>query len=466
MITLHPHQDDGIARLRASILVNQSVLFRAETGFGKTVCAAFVALGCYKNRVPFWFICHRRELVEQTAMTFNSIGVPSGLIMAGQHYDPTVKTQIVSIDSLKNRWDRVVMPKYVIIDECHHSVSASWLAAINNLKSYGVKIIGLTATPWRQNGEGFRHIFDDMVDTVDTAWLIDNGYLSNYRVFCPFTPDVSKMGLMAGEFATGAVEHVMGDAKLMGCAVENWLKYAANKRTIGFAPSIAMSQNMVEMFRANGIKAAHLDGETDKNDRRQIIRDYANGDLQVLWNVNLFAEGFDLSAIAGRDVPIEALIQYRPTMSLAMHRQQVGRALRPKPEPAIILDHAGNTERHGFQDDPIVWSLDGQGKRKKTDTVDSFKLCPQCLASHRPANNCPECGYAYPQAEVKPIEIIDGILTEVTRQSMPRPTADELRIMVDACKTYGELLQIEKRYGYKHGWAWKISRNRIIKGKP
>lgn len=465
MLNLRPHQERGIADLRAALTRHQSVMFRAETGYGKTVIASHIASRVSDAGKRLWFICHRRELVEQTVLTFEKAGINTGIIMAGQEYNPFPNVHVVSIDSLSRRWDKVTIPHYAIIDECHHSLSESWQNTIAILKKAGVKIIGLTATPWRANGAGFRGVFDDLVETVDTAWLIENGYLSRFRVFCPSTPDLKGAHIQGGDYKTADLEKIMGKADLMGCAVSNWKEKAESLRTIAFAPSISMSESMAATFRANGVNAAHLDGGTDKKDRRQVIRDFADGKIHVLWNVNLFSEGFDLSAIAGRDVPIECLIQYRPTQSLAMHRQQVGRALRPKQNPAIILDHAGNHARHGFQDDHIFWSLDGMPKRPKEEVAESFRLCPSCLESHRPRPSCPACGYVYPVA-VKEFTVIDGVLSEVLRGEQTRPTRDQVSEIISRCTTYKQLCEVEKKLGYKHGWAWHIAQGKDFIDAP
>ena len=157
------------------------------------------------------------------------------------------------------------------------------------------------------------------------------------------------------------------------------------------------------------------DGQTPKDERGKAVRAYADGHIDVLTNVALFGEGFDLSSLAGRDVPIECVSLLRPTMSLSLHLQQIGRSLRPKPKPAIILDHAGNMMRHGFPDDDFDWSLSAREKKNRGNGKEpqiAIRQCEMCYFVHRPAPACPNCGHVY-EIQYREIDELDGDLSEI-----------------------------------------------------
>jgi superfamily II DNA or RNA helicase len=157
--------------------------------------------------------------------------------------------------------------------------------------------------------------------------------------------------------------------------------------------SVNHSKHVAEQFNAAGIPAAHCDGQTAPDVRDAILEDFRNGKLLLLSNVELFGEGFDVPGI-------EAVIMLRPTQSVALYLQQVGRSLRPAPgkERAIILDHAGNIERHGRPDDLWAWDLQGKEAREKRSKSKrlSMTICPECFAAQPAgASRCVICGHAF-----------------------------------------------------------------------
>lgn len=456
---LYPHQEGVVSEAREALLSHQCVLLQAATGFGKTAVASFMLSRSRDLQRRAMFVCHRRELLAQTSATLKRVGVPHGFIAAGMAHDPFVGCHIASVDTLKNRLDKIPVPNLLIFDECHHSAAAGWEKVHEWALKGGARIVGLTATPIRTDGMGLNKYFYHMVKGPSVAWLMENNYLSRYEAYAPSTPDLSNVKTRLGDYDQAEIAQIMDNSMIFGCAVDNWKKLAMGKRTIAFAPSIKLSEKLAAQFSVNGIPAEHLDGGTDKKDRAETIRRFASGETKVLTNVNLFSEGFDLSAIAGRDVPIEAVILYRPTQSLAMHLQQVGRALRPKPYPAIILDHAGNLMRHGLPDMPFEWTLEGKQKKKRGVEEPDVKVkqCPECYAVHPPAEHCPHCGFIYPKPEGKIVEIVDGDLKRIDAEAMMK-ARKKAKQMIAACVTREDFVQVAKMCGYKPGWvhyAWK-----------
>lgn len=457
-VTLRDYQEDVINRARQALRRSRRVLIQAPTGAGKTVLASFMVGQTVSRGQSAWFICHRAELVDGTSKTFAKFGQPHGIIAAGYPMAPAQLAQVCSIDTLKNRLHQLRAPKLAIIDEAHHCSAAGWALVIDWLHQHGALVVGLSATPQRLDGQGLDAHFDDMVPGPSVAWLIEHGHLSRYRVFAPPGADMTGVRKTMGDFARGETAERVDKPKLLGDMIEHWHRHARGMRTVAFGVTVAHSQHIAEQFKAAGIAAAHLDGGTPKAERARIIRDYAEGRLQVISNVDLFGEGFDLSAIAQRDVTVDCVIQGRPTQSLSLHLQQVGRALRPQPgKVAVILDHAGNTMRHGFPDDEREWSLAGREKGKKAANDNGPPppvICEGCFnAIRRPLPPaCPHCGRGM-TAQAKEITVGDGELVEMT-DAMKRQVRHQRAAEEAQAKTLDQLVALGRQRGYQHPLQW------------
>lgn len=469
-ISLRDYQEDMIGGTRRALKSVRRVLLQAPTGAGKTVLASFMISQTAARGDSAWFICHRAELVEGTSKTFTKFGIRHGIIAAGITGNLREPVQICSIDTLKGRLATLKTPRIAIIDEAHHSGAAGWMKVIQWLTDNGALIIGLSATPERLDGRGLDDLFDDLVPGPQPGWLIDNGHLAPYRVFAPHIPDMKGVRKQMGDFSKKDNAERMDRPKLTGDIIAHWRRYAEGVRTVAFAVNVAHSQHLAESFTLAGIPAAHLDGGTPKAERKRIIEAYADGSIQVLTNVDLFGEGFDLSSIAQRDVTIDAVIQARPTQSLSLHLQQVGRALRPAPgKIAIILDHAGNAMSHGLPDDDREWSLDGKQSRKKAanDNAPPPPMICNSVALHRRKGegcfnairvplptHCPHCGSELEgRGTAKPVEVGDGELRELTDADKAQLRAKRNIEQAEA-KTLGELVALGQRRGYKSPMTW------------
>lgn len=461
-VVLRDYQRDIIDRGRQSMRKNKRVLFQAPTGAGKTALASFMAGESSARGQQVWFICHRAELVLQTSLTFRKFGIDHGFIAAGYPMNLRAGVQICSIDTLKNRLHQLPPPKLAIIDECHHCGAAGWARVVAWLTENGAFVIGLSATPKRLDGSGLDEHFDDIIIGPAVRWLMDNGHLSDYRMFCPDVPDLKGVRKQMGDFAKGDTAEKMDKPKLTGNIISHWRKYANGMKTVMFAVNVAHSQHLTRAFCEAGIRAAHLDGGTDKAERRRIIQAYANDEIDVISNVSLFGEGFDLSAIAQTDVTIDCLIDAQPTQSLSLVLQKDGRALRPAPgKVAVILDHAGNALRHGFPDDERTWSLEGDGNGSKSSGSDGPPppvICKGCFnAIRRPLPpKCPHCQKEL-QTEAKEIEVAEGELREMDERAKESLRA-KMKREEDACKDLGAMTALAMRRGVKNPQGWAIAK--------
>jgi superfamily II DNA or RNA helicase len=305
--------------------------------------------------------------------------VPHGFVAAGREFNPYQRVAVCSVDTLRRRLARLTPPDLIIWDEAHHVSAKTW-GSVYAWAGQQCRHVGLSATPARLDGRGLDKYFGALVHGPSTGELIARHFLSGYRAFAPSTPDLSRVHTRAGDYASGELAGVMDTGQIAGNIVGTYQRLANGKRAIYYAVSIDHSRHLVGAFRAAGVDATHLDGNSSAAERTQAARDCAEGRVKVLCNVDLFGEGFDLAASAGRDVNIEAVGLCRPTQSLTLHLQQIGRALRPKQSPAIILDHAGNLMRHGLPDDERTWTLEGiTRQQRQADNGPAVRMCNSCF---------------------------------------------------------------------------------------
>lgn len=453
MITLREDQEDVRTKLRIALRSCASVLTYAPTGFGKTVLAGALIKLIFQANKRVIFCVHRVDLIIQTAKTFERFGIPFSYIAADHHYNPYHRVFIASIATLKNRLGKIPAD-YVIVDEAHLSVASGWAKVAHHYKETGARLIGLTGSPERLDGKPLGDVWETMVMGPSVRWLIDNGHLSRYRAFAPAGIDLSGVHSRNGDYVSSEIDELMSGKAVLANAVRHWRKFAAGKRTIAFAPSVARSEQLAAEFRANGIVAVALDGNTPQDDRKAAFIGFAERQIDVIVNCQLFCEGFDLAAQVDRDVTIEAVLQYSPTQSLAKHLQQLGRGLRKKDEPAILLDLVGNLARLGLPDEDREWSLEGRKKKEReTKTV----TCHECFATHLDAPSCPECGFVYPVEKREGagmggriISEVDGELEEIDVEAMRRDRKREQGM----AKTVDDLVKLATSRGYKSPEKW------------
>lgn len=456
MIHLRPYQNELLDGARDAFRKGKrAVLLQMPTGAGKTVSGSHMIGGASRKGNVCWWLTHRRELIGQTSKTFASMGIPHGLISAGQSSDPYKLVQIGSVQTVARRLDKLAPPDLIIFDECHHLGAGQWQAIFDAYPN--AKIIGLTATPWRLDGVGLGRWFGHMVNGPTVAELILEGALSNYRLFAPTTPDLAGVGTQAGDFKRDQLAEAMDKPSIVGDAVIHYQKLCPDKRAVVFAVNIEHSRHIVLQFQLAGIAAEHVDGTMDTASRDAAIQRFIAGETLVLSNCELFGEGFDVPAI-------EAVILLRPTKSLSLYLQQVGRALRPAPgkDHAVILDHAGNSANHGFPDDDREWTLDDREKRRSGEKGEvTIRTCPECFAVFRPVPQCPNCGHTY-VAQVREIEQVDGELTEIDVAALRRREAIEKKREQGEAQTLDDLIRLGRSRGMRNAEAW--ARN-VIQGR-
>lgn len=462
---LYPDQADLVARVRQAMRRRKWILMQSATGSGKTRMAADMIAGSRAKGTRAIFTVPRKELLDQTIKTMREYDMSFGVISPDYPPNPFAKLQLAMTPTLARRLEKTTQPDVIFVDEAHYGGS-DLARVIDWAKQSGSWGVGMSATPYKTNGQGMGEWYDHMEEGLPVAELIRLKRLSDFRYFAPSTPDMSGVKMRDGDFVQSQLQAMMEqDAAIVGDAVKTYRDKANGLLNVVFCTSRKHAGIVVDAFRAAGVSAMSIDGTMQSDERRRIIRGFARREFTVLCNVQLLTFGFDLAAAADMDVTVECMSDLSPTKSLPLQMQKWGRVLRAKPTAAIILDHAGNVGRHGFPDSQREWSLQGSDKRESGGA----RAIPsrQCAISdggcgfvHPPAPVCPNCGRAYP-VQSRMVEEIDGELGEIDRAAH----AMQFKTVQGMSKTLDDLIRAGRAKGMKHpeAWAAKVMSARMAK---
>ncbi len=435
------------------------LLIQCPTGGGKTVMGSKIIqnhLSINPKNVAR-FMCHRDFLLDQTSKTFDSYGMlHSYIVSKGRRYNPYVNLHVAMVQTVKSRLAKYFAPSLCMWDECQHIAAKQWSSVLEAWENS--THIGLSATPIRLDGKGLDAYFDDIVLGPSVAHLIEIEALSDYTYYAPTAPDLSKIGKVAGDYKKNEVDAEMHKPAIFGDMVRHYALKGRGKRAVYFCTSIRNSMELCEAMGQQGFRFIHLDGDHSSVERENACKALARGDIDGLSNVDLFGEGFDLEAQAGMPVTIDLVGLGRPTKSLSLSRQQVGRGLRRKPYPAIILDHANHLKEHGLPDDEVEWSLAG-AEKKECPTMQ----CPHCGAASRISEIlCKTCGYNFIADKEeddqkrsagggeREYEVIDTELQEVDKKSKRQIRAMEEK----SCRTLADMVKLGRQRKYPKAEQW------------
>ena len=349
--TLRGYQQEMLRDLNKAWKQNQSVMVQMPTGTGKTHLMAAV-IHKYADKGVL-VVAHRRELIAQISQTLDSFEVEHGLIVSGKEIDFGQKVQVASIQTLARRVTRKKLPEIdvnydnffpslVIIDEAHHALANTYRMLWDKWPK--AKFLGLTATPCRLNGASFTDLFDTLlqswsiVDFIKKGWLSDMDYVS-VRATSKTVRRIVGLDKRSvdGDFQTAQMALVLDTPESIEQLYAAYKEYADGKKGIVYAINREHARHIADYYQEHGVNCCLIDSKTPRQERQQMVTDYLSGKIDVLVNVEIFSAGFDCPEV-------EFIQLARPTLSLSLYMQQVGRGMRiSKGKSAVtILDQVGS----------------------------------------------------------------------------------------------------------------------------
>lgn len=468
-VTLRDYQEELLAGIfNAWGAGHKSVLAVSPTGSGKAYSAATVVK---RYAQPACVMVHRGELVAQLSESLADVGITHRVIASkstvamcvarhvkkyGRSFvHPQSPVGLASVQTLVRRTEKLSQwlstIRLLLIDESHHAAASQYVEIASKLND-DCRILGVTATPDRCDRKSLARVqggmFDTMVEGPTVRWLIDQGYLTPYKYYAPppsIHMDDDDISPGTGDFKADAVRQKSHESRIVGDVVGTYQKFVAGKQAIVFTVDVETSHEVSEAFNNAGIKAAAVSGKTPDTMRNAIMAKFESKSVQIAANTALFDEGLDIKNV-------DCTIMARPTNSIVLFRQQIGRCLRPVYAPgmpldtaeqrkaaiaasekpyAIIIDHVENYLRHGLPDSERAWQLVRQDTKRSKNREDEIPLtsCTQCFVPRpRTQKTCPHCGFTPEPASRGSIEHVDGDIVELDEATLARLRGEVSRV--------------------------------------
>lgn len=388
---LRPYQREALERVRDLYERGTSrTLLVAATGLGKTILFSFL---------PEFFpslakrgmlvLVHRQELAQQAAEKLQwvwprkKVQIEMGWNRADEYDADYVVASVQTLgharstrlERFKNRFG------IIVIDEAHHCSPGSQYAKILNFFGVGPEVrfplpdgservvVGVTATPNRNDRQGLHTFFDDIAVDYNIRWGVENGYLVDIRAARINTgTDISKVSTRQGDFALGELEAAVNTHERNECIVKGFQEEGGQK-AIAFCTGVKQAHDLAEEFRHFGVEAHAIDGEMDDKERRYLVERFRESDFPVLTNCQVATEGFDVP-------DVDTILMARPTKSTPLYIQCIGRGTRPVINPMqetaaervqairdsakphmTIVDFTDNTGKHQIVTAPKLFGL-------------------------------------------------------------------------------------------------------------
>lgn len=476
MTILRPYQAAAVAALREQVRQGRRrILLASPTGSGKGTIAADLVRSSLALGRRVLVLTHRRELVEDLAERIAKLGLVPGVLLPDVAEQRDLAVQVASVQTLARR--SLPEAQLVLCDEAHHATAETYTKIFAGYP--GAVIVGLTATPARLSGKPLGDLFESLVEAAKPAELVAQGHLVPVTGFAYDSPDLRRVDRRGGDYDDRALCLLMGGQRIMGNVVEQYQRHCPTARAVVFAVNVEHSQLLAGQFRAAGVAAEHVDGTAARDARGALFDRFRSGATRVLCNVQLATEGFDLPAI-------EAVLLCRPTLSLVLALQMIGRGRRPLPcacgqiphwrSPACacgapvlkhcvrVHDHAGVVAQHSLPDEPREWSLTRSvrvGKRAQGKGPGALRTCNGCFAIYAAdLEACPVCQHRN-QARRRLVRNADGIAVplEAVKRRVVAP-CDYLRwLTIEANRKHYKPAWIAVRFKVRFG-RWPTASDR------
>lgn len=455
-MNLRPYQTSLLHQILAEWRIHDRILLQLPTGAGKTELAMQLIID-----VPgtILFVTHRKELVAQASKRFTEVGITHSFISGEYPCDLSQRVLICTIQTLhKKRLD--ISPVLIIEDEAHHATSKMYEILHNRYNQ--CKYLGLTATPKAR--KPLNTHYKTLVQGPLIKQLINDGYLAVPEIYVPsktaqlVADNRDEWKVTAGDYNPKAINQWFDDnSKLIyGDVIQHYRQLANSQPTLVFCPSVKSVYETVDLFNTEGIPSAGIDGSMDDIARLDVLTKFANNTIKCLMSCDLVSEGFNCPAA-------KVGIFLRPTKSLIVYLQQIGRLLRPTPDgsPALIIDHVNNCEQFGPPWIQRYWTLDGYSNRTKTDSLSgvNLRLCTKC-GNYIKSNLlvCPHCGKVF-KSKSKVFKTIYEDLQKITIESSQQLIEKTVQTILNKeqwkmLKTREDFVAFAKEKGWNNPEVW------------
>lgn len=391
-----PLRDYQRKTIEELIETDESTIVHAATGSGKSIIMAYL-VKYYAEQLnrKVVILIYGIQLIDQFARHLDKFGIDFG-VQQGDHprKKPEAPVQLCSIDTLNRRKDT---PKadLVIVDEVHRMMGRSAVKAYDKLEA---RRIGFSATPYLK--KGFEPYFTKVIKPIGFGMLVKEGFLVAPHYYSLPKIDFNALRIKRGEYTTKSMELATVTDEVFSGVLEEFLKHDKGKPALGFCVSIYHAIRMTAYFRAHGIKCDYIDHKMPLKKRNRLLDNLVKGKLRIVFNVETLTTGIDRPAI-------EMIMLCRPTRSLILYLQMLGRGTRPYPmkDHVTLLDFCGNVVLHGFMEEaPPAW-LKPIPKIKIPLNLSNLIVCPQCGFTYRAVrgvDECPQCGHKHKKNRKKP----------------------------------------------------------------
>ncbi len=394
IVNLRDYEKRAVHDVPHLLAKHRRVVLVGPTGSGKTVAAAHALVTKPLRNSRVLWVAHRKELLDQARCALLDAGVSANEIRMFTGTEKSgrgnARITLASVQILSAKH----LPKFdvVVVDEAHRVLAKSYRAIVNARPL--ALTLGLTATPWRLDGRGLGHVFAHLYVMAITSELIAHGHVAAPRTYgVPYEKAramIRGVKTRGGDFEEAALSRVMRKRMLMGDAVREAKRLAPRAATVVYAVDRKHGKALAKRFAASGRRTAYLDGFTPRDERSRILAKLAGGSLEVVVSIDVITEGLDVARI-------KCVVMCRPTKSLTVFLQQIGRASRPwRGKRPVILDHAGNVYRHQLPESERTWSLDDRLRTKAhlTHEGDNVRHCAHCdTINTQDAETCAVCGH-------------------------------------------------------------------------
>ena len=453
-ITLRTYQETLIEDIRTAVKAHyKGILVMLPCAGGKTTIFADISRTSALKKKRVLVLTPEDTIKDQILETFGKLAVDMDLVELVSYQKASTAKWLS-----EHKADEFVS---IIIDEAHHSCADSYLRIFKHFKD--AYKFGFTATPERLDGKAMSMVYQTIVSGPSAQSLIDQGYLCKSIII----EDESVRSSYAGKVSTGfdytqaeLANIDLGAAESYRKIVDIYLSKVGKEQAIAYCPNIHFSKMLTQAFEERGITAIHLDGEVRGGERKQAIADFRDGLIQVVCNVNLVGEGFDVPAC-------KAVLMLRPTLSRTMYVQQAMRCMRiadGKTE-GIILDFVENKKLHGAPEADYTYSLDGRETQAiREDTVHEEKTVSEVTPRDRDKNKVSSAYSIFLDRDIhfgENFSNIQGLLAYIKVTLEGVETDSKLRTAVadkaadsGLFKTQADWVKLAKVLGHKPGWAY------------